>query len=349
MPTVSKASELKVDSISYEYAALSWGGEVGVYQVLISADGSLVKDTVVSAHKLGVFLKPGTAYTWQVANVNAGVKSNFIAGPGFATTAVQDPADLQVSDITIESAMLSWIGYDDEYYHIVVSSGTAVIDTLVLGASLEAEGLLPTTTYSWNVTLILPAYTSASVAGEEFTTLTPPDLSIADVTGTYDVAINSYWYGTDYSPEEGIVIEETSNSDILLIKNLLDAGTAIEAVFDPEAGTLTADDEQLLLEGFDLGEEGSPELYDIYFVNADAAAPVVFNIPEAGKITSPVQMWGYYLVPVVEGEGEEGFYDVYTESTWTRTSTDTSPSGVKALVKKNVTKHSWKQTRKFSK
>ena len=51
------------------------------------------------------------------------------------------------------------------------------------------------------------------------------------------------------------------------------------------------------------------------FVNADDSAPVIFNVPVPGTITSPAQYWGYYLMPY------GGWYDVYTESTWTRTAT----------------------------
>jgi hypothetical protein len=82
------------------------------------------------------------------------------------------------------------------------------------------------------------------------------------------------------------------------------------------------------LEGVDFGEG---EIYDILFVNADASAPVVFNVPTPGNIISPAQWWGYYLI----NDTDEGWYDVITESTWTRTSTDTAaPAGMKAVKQK---------------
>jgi len=96
----------------------------------------------------------------------------------------------------------------------------------------------------------------------------------------------------------------------VLVKNLVSEGTVVKAIFDPVGGTLTLADEQVLLEGVDLGSIGEQT---ILFVNASASAPVIFNVPEAGTIISPAQMWGYYLMP------RDGWYDVYTESTWTRT------------------------------
>lgn len=129
-----------------------------------------------------------------------------------------------------------------------------------------------------------------------------------DITGIYDVDAVSYWDGS--LTESGIVIEKAADSDTVLIKNLVSEGTTVKAIFDPVGGTLTLPDEQLLLEGVDFGSIGEQ---NILFVNADDSAPVVFNIPSAGTIVSPAQWWGYYLMPY------GGWYDVYTESTWTRT------------------------------
>ena len=132
--------------------------------------------------------------------------------------------------------------------------------------------------------------------------------TFSDITGTYDVNAVSYWDGP--LTESGIVIEKAADSDTVLVKNLVSEGTVVKAIFDPVGGTLTLADEQVLLEGVDFGSIGEQT---ILFKNASASAPVIFNVPEAGTIISPAQMWGYYLMP------RAGWYDVYTESTWTRT------------------------------
>lgn len=146
----------------------------------------------------------------------------------------------------------------------------------------------------------------------------------ADIEGTYDIAMTSYWDGA--LTETGIVLEKAVDSDTILIKNLLTSGTVIKAVFDPVAGLLALEDGQLILGGVDLG--GTAGISDIYFVNADASAPVVFNVPAAGNITSPAQWWGYYYYNVAGTK--DGWYDIYTESSWTRAA---APSGAPALRK----------------
>lgn len=150
--------------------------------------------------------------------------------------------------------------------------------------------------------------------------------TLADILGTYDIAMNSYWDGA--LTETGIIVDKAADSDTILIKNLLSAGSLIKAVFDPVLGKITLEDMQLLVSDANVG---LPDLQSIYFVNAGTGA-VVFNVPSPAKITS-TQMWGYYMLP------KDGWYDAFTASTWTRKSTDvTIPQGVKSkfISKKNV-------------
>lgn len=151
--------------------------------------------------------------------------------------------------------------------------------------------------------------------------------TLADILGTYDIAMNSYWDGA--LTETGIIVDKAADSDTILIKNLLSAGSLIKAVFDPVLGKITLEDMQLLVSDANVG---LPELQSIYFVNAATDGAVVFNVPSPAKITS-TQMWGYYMLP------KKGFYDAFTASTWTRKSTDvTIPQSVKSkfISKKNI-------------
>lgn len=151
--------------------------------------------------------------------------------------------------------------------------------------------------------------------------------TMADILGTYDIAMNSYWDGA--LTETGIIVDKAADSDTILIKNLLSAGSLIKAVFDPVLGKITLEDMQLLVSDANVG---LPELQSIYFVNAATDGAVVFNVPSPAKITS-TQMWGYYMLP------KDGWYDAFTASTWTRKSTDvTIPQGVKSkfISKKNI-------------
>lgn len=145
-----------------------------------------------------------------------------------------------------------------------------------------------------------------------------------DVTGTYDLDVTSYWDGP-MPTESGIIIEKDSESDDLLIKNLLLPGTVVKGAFDPVMGTISLEDSQLLVSDV----EFSSGVSDIYFVDAEGSGPVVFQVPAPGMITSS-QMWGYYLMQL------DGFYDAFTASTWTRTSTDTSVPVAASSVAKSA-------------
>ena len=158
-----------------------------------------------------------------------------------------------------------------------------------------------------------------------------------DVTGTYDLDVTSYWDGP-MPTESGIIIEKDPESDELLIKNLLLPGTVIKGTFDPVMGTISLEDLQLLIEDV----EFSSGVSDIYFVNAEGSGPVVFHVPAPGMITSS-QMWGYYLLQF------DGWYDAFTASTWTRTSTDTSAPATASSVTKSVSLSLNKTGRKLNK
>lgn len=129
-----------------------------------------------------------------------------------------------------------------------------------------------------------------------------------DIVGTYDLTLQSYWGET--VSENGITIEKDADSPSFLVKNLFESGTTIEAIFDPDIGTLTFDDGQLLVKGFQM--RTGPD--DIYFVNGSSdGLPVVFKMPATGNITSDENyIWGYYALK------NKGWIDVFISSVWTR-------------------------------
>lgn len=147
-----------------------------------------------------------------------------------------------------------------------------------------------------------------------------------DVIGTYDVDLVSDYDGA-LPTESGIIIEKDPESDGLLIKNLLSSGTVLKGVFNPMTGTITVANGQVLLEDI----EFSVGVSDIIFYNDEGSGPVIFNVPSPGLITS-TQVWAYVLIDV------SYYYDVFTSSTWTRTSTDTSipvqasPAAINELI-----------------
>lgn len=158
-----------------------------------------------------------------------------------------------------------------------------------------------------------------------------------DVTGTYDVDLTSYFDGA-LPTESGIIIEKDPDSDDLLIKNLLSLGTVIKGTFDPVRGTISLEDSQLLMENV----EFSSGISNILFVDAEGYGPVIFKVPAPGLITSS-QMWGYYLEQI------NGWYDAFTASTWTRTSTSTSAPASLNSVNGNRLNTVIKEVRKLNK
>lgn len=178
------------------------------------------------------------------------------------------------------------------------------------------------------IDLIVPADAFEDVYGNKNEALTVKDnyiysygYTFADVTGTYDLDVTSYWDGP-MPTESGIIIEKDAESDDLLIKNLLSPGTIVKGTFDPVFGTISLEDGQVLLEDVSFSSGTS----DIQFVNAEGSGPVVFNVPSPGVITS-TQMWGYYLIDF------DGWYDAFTASTWTRTSTSTAAAAAVSSAK----------------
>lgn len=158
-----------------------------------------------------------------------------------------------------------------------------------------------------------------------------------DVIGTYELNLTSYWDGP-LPTEMGITIEKDSESEDLMIKNLFSTGTVIRGTFDRVFGTISLDDSQVLLE--DVPFTSGPS--DILFVDGEGSGPVVFKVPSPGFISS-TQMWGYYLIDL------NGWYDVFTASAWTRTSTSISAPATASSVVKNDFIPLHKTGRKFNK
>ncbi len=155
--------------------------------------------------------------------------------------------------------------------------------------------------------------------------------TLADVIGTYDVALVSNWDGP-LPVVKDIVIAKHATSDTLLLKNLFMKGTQVKGVLNPVLGTISVP-LQTIAKNVDFGASGTQDVV----IRHSGVTPIVFNVPAAGKITSPAQIWGYYV-------GSLGWYDAFTASTWTRSSTSV-PAAVAASVLMNEKTLEWKPDR----
>lgn len=146
--------------------------------------------------------------------------------------------------------------------------------------------------------------------------------TLEDVIGIYDVDMVSYWDGP-MPTETGITIEKDTESDLLAIKGLFASGTVVYGEFDPVRGAIVLDDEQYLATA-NFGANGAK---DVYFVDADEIGFVTFKVPAPGVIkTDDSQWWGFYIDGL-------GWYDVFIESTWTRTGALPEPAPAPQKVK----------------
>lgn len=217
-------------------------------------------------------------------------------------------------------------------YNEPTKTTTVLVDNWGLASGVPAFMLPEAPGFGAIVDLNIPAGSFEDVYGNSNLALDVEDYylysygyELEDVIGTYDIAMTSNWDGA--LSETGIIIDKAADSDTLLIKNLHEEGSVIKGVFDPVFGTITVADEQLLVADVDFGDNG---IHSIYFVNGEASAPVVLNVPTAGKMLS-TSVWGYYILPL------DTWYDAFTSSTWTRTSTDVvAPEGAKAKAKSSV-------------
>jgi hypothetical protein len=176
-------------------------------------------------------------------------------------------------------------------------------------ATILVEGLAPFTVYqiyaiAANGSGMVGKIANASQQTEDV------NFTVAAILGTYNIEMTSYWDGPLTDPGINIVDDPNeSDENFVLINDLLLSNSSAKAEFDPLARTITIEP-QVFAASVNFGTSG---IHDLLILNADDdSLPVILNVPAVGTITSPANYWGYYI------DGLDGWYDVFTESTWTR-------------------------------
>ena len=127
------------------------------------------------------------------------------------------------------------------------------------------------------------------------------DVDLVDMLGTYNVNAISYFSGP---LTEQWVIEASDDMDkgnIMLTSIAGLSGTAY-GTFDSESGTLSFAD------GQNFGQTSSGgNTVDLYFMNAEAYAPISFDIIDDGMFSDPSNMFGLSV-----NEERTSWYDIYT-------------------------------------
>lgn len=294
----------------------------------LEGNSSIAFTEKANIYKKGALLN---GLTVRLAKKSWKLESEFASTDPDFVSVFTEWQDLMILTLPEEGIVLSKKAGDAGTSQVIYkgSGRTVTVDVSSWGITTEGVGyLLPEEpTRGSVVDLIVPAGIVEDVYGNPNAALTVENnylysygYDYSDVIGAYNVDLVSYWDG-QLPTVSGIIIDKDPETDDLIIKNLFLDGTEISGVFDPVVGTITLDDEQLLMEDVQFSS-GS---FDVYFVNGASSDPVVFQVPASGRIESPDQIWGFY----VDGAG---WYDAFTASTWTRISTSTIPTAAPSSV-----------------
>ncbi len=194
---------LKVETCTATTAGLSWTAVDGAEKYNVSIDG-MDAVAVASASYEATGLTPETDYTWKVQAVKGDARSDWANGPAFTTLkddGVPAPTGLAVTDVTVDTATLSWQHPGADSHEVVINNGEAVS---VVGLSYGLTGLAPETEYVWKIRSCKNGLWSVWVEGDKFTTKAipgitpdPTDLDVTDIT--HDTATLSWEHpGADF-------------------------------------------------------------------------------------------------------------------------------------------------------
>jgi hypothetical protein len=181
-----------VSSVTKNTATFTWEGTDPTYELSISAAGSEVVNETVNGTTFTCYtLTPETAYTWRVRTNVDNATSDWVAGPGFTTSAaVNPPTNLVVLAVMQVGVSFQWAGSSPTYEISIsrTSDNVEVARETVPAAGIpytyNKDGGLPHNySYSWKVRGKEGDLYSAWVDGPEFSTWTDPvfDFNSAEV------------------------------------------------------------------------------------------------------------------------------------------------------------------------
>ncbi|MCY1722196.1 hypothetical protein OU798_17715 [Prolixibacteraceae bacterium Z1-6] len=142
------------------------------------------------------------------------------------------------------------------------------------------------------------------------------------IIGTYTFSGVSYWEGGDEAFNVEIVADPEDESKVI-INGFYGSATPIPAIFNGDFATLTVQAEEDYLLG-DLFADGG----ETYFWSYDEAEFVINILSNGDMVTDPYYWLALYWV--AGDESDEGWVNIFVESTWTKTESVSASSGVKA-------------------
>ncbi len=207
-------TNLAYSGVTISSATLTWQHVDADAHEIIVGDGEAVPLTEPTYTATG--LTPNTEYTWKVRSAKEGLWSNWTDGEAFTTEVVPVPTNLAYSNVTHNSARLTWEHTTATQHELIVGDREAVtvLSTSTTPPFRNFGGLEPETEYTWKVRSrqSTNSYWSEWVDGEPFTTgkapvVKPSNLSWSDITPNSAVL---FWEGstTSYEIEVGDGISE---------------------------------------------------------------------------------------------------------------------------------------------
>jgi len=163
-PAISSPASIKVSSVTYDNARLTWSAVAGrtKYEIYRSTEqnGTYTKVAETSSTSYRIKgLMPGTTYYYKVRAYRTVSKTrvygDYSPVAAVTTPAILSPASVKVSSVTYDNAKLTWSAVAGrtkyEVYRSTEQNGTYTKVAETTSTSYRVKGLMPGTTYYYKV------------------------------------------------------------------------------------------------------------------------------------------------------------------------------------------------------
>lgn len=199
-------TDLLAVDITHQAATLTWKHTDADRHEMVIGDAETVTTNGTGSYSL-TGLTPETIYAWRVRSAKGDRWSEWVDGPEFTTKAFAAlPSELSATDVTHDSAILSWVHADGDTHEVAIGDAAPVA---VGTPGYKAEGLAPETPYTWKVRSGRGGEWSEWVEGPAFTTLSVP----IQIEFLYNVACGYGLYPGKSQIKLGFTTFDTSGGD----------------------------------------------------------------------------------------------------------------------------------------
>lgn len=182
--TCGTPANLTVTAVTATSATVSWDAVSGAtaytveYQTVGASSWTVVASNLNTTSVSITNLQEATNYNWRVAAICSGITGSFASSQFQSLVGCNAPAGLTSSNITTNSATISWSpvtgaeSYEVSYKTMNATSWT-IANAAINTTSINITGLAAATTYSWRVKTNCNAGATSIYSEAQFTTTTP--------------------------------------------------------------------------------------------------------------------------------------------------------------------------------